>query len=41
MRPRKSNILEMAKITVSEKFIAIFLEIRISLKPGLETDRTK
>jgi hypothetical protein len=41
MRPRKINILEMAWITVSEKFIAVFREIQLSLKPDLETDRKK
>jgi hypothetical protein len=41
VRPRKINILEMAWITISEKFIAIFPEIRLSLKPGFETGRKK
>jgi len=41
MRPRKINILEMAWITISEKFIAVFPEIRLSFKPGLETERKK
>jgi len=39
--PENINILEMAWMTIPEKFIAVFPEIHLSLKQGLETDRKK